>query len=86
MRSSPLVAFIATLVSMGVTFSLFHGLILWLNLPDLVALLMFALPLVAYAAYCTQNSPRQVLRSATRIYASFATVVLASASLVYLIG
>ena len=71
---------------MGVAFSFLHSLILWLNLPDLVALLMFAIPLVAYTAYCTQNSRRQALRSAIRIYASFAAVVLASAGLVYLIG
>ena len=71
---------------MGVAFSLLHGLIIWLNLPDLAALLMFALPLVAYIAYCTQNSRRQALLSAIRIYTSFAGVVLASTGLVYLIG
>ncbi len=71
---------------MGVAFSFLHALILWLNLPDLAALLMFALPIVAYIAYCTQNSRRQALHSAIRIYATFAAVVLASTGLVYLIG
>ena len=86
MRPGPLSAFIATLISMGLAFSFLHGLILWLNLPDLAALLMFALPVVAYIAYCTQNSRRQALLSAIRIYTSFAAVVLACAGLVYLIG
>jgi len=71
---------------MGVAFSFLHGLVLWLNLPDLVALLMFAIPVVAYIAYSTQNSQRLALGSAIRIYSSFTGVLLAAAGLVYLIG
>jgi len=86
LRSNPLLAYVAILISMGVAFTLLHGLISWLNLSDLIALLIFAIPIAAYTAYCTHNSPRRALHSAIWIYGSFAGVVLASASLVYLIG
>ena len=86
MRSNPVVTFIATLVSMGVAFSFLHVVILYLNLPDLLALLIFAIPVVVYIGYCTRPTRRQALHSAIAIYVSFAGVVLACAGLVYLIG
>ena len=79
-------SYIATLAFFGVAFSLLHAAILWLQLPDLAALLLFAIPVIAYLAYCTQDSRAAMLRSALRIYASFAVVVLSAGGLVYLIG
>ena len=81
-----LLSFAATLIFFGVAFSLLHAVSLWLQLPDLAALLLFALPVVAYIAYCTQHSRAAMLRSALRIYASFAAVVLCAGGLVYVIG
>ena len=86
MRSNPAVTFIATLVSMGVVFSFLHVVILYLTLPDLLALLIFAIPVVAYIGYCTRHTRWQALHSAIAIYISFAGVVLACTGLVYLIG
>ena len=71
---------------MGVAFSLLHGILLWLDVPDLAALLIFAIPIAGYIAYCTHNTRRQAFHSAILIYTSFAAVVLASGGLVYLIG
>jgi len=82
----PILSFIATLVFFGVAFSLLHVSILWLGLPDLAALLLFAVPVVGYIAYCTQPDQAAMLRSAARIYTSFAAVVLSAAGLVYVIG
>ncbi len=65
---------------------LLHLVILWLGFSDLVALLMFALPIVAYISYCTQDSSRQVILSTLRIYGTFSSILIASAGLVYLIG
>jgi len=82
----PVVSYLATLGILGVAFLLLHGLILLLDLPDLAALLLFALPVSAYIAYCTQPSRAALLRFTLRIYVVFATTVLASAALVYYIG
>ena len=82
----PIVSFAVTLGILGVTFALIHWVALWLGLPDLVSLLLFAIPIVAYIAYCTQESRALWLRSALTMYSSFAGVVLAAAGLVYLIG
>lgn len=71
---------------MGVAFSFLHVVILYLNLSDLLALLIFAIPVVIYIGYCTRRTRRQALRSAIGIYFSFASVVLACTGLVYLIG
>ncbi len=79
-------SFIATLIFFGVAFSILHVTILWLRLPDLAALLLFAAPLIGYIAYCTQDTRAAMLLSATRIYVSFAIVVLSAGGLVYLIG
>ena len=79
-------SFIATLVCLGVAFSLLHVVILWLQLPDVMALLLFAIPIVLYIAYCTGTTRAQTLRSALTIYLGFSGVVLAAAGLVYLIG
>lgn len=83
---NPLASFFATLGFFGVAFPLLHVTVLWLRLPDLAALLLFALPVTAYVAYCSQNSRAVMLRSAARIYVSFALVVLSAGALVYLIG
>jgi ABC-type bacteriocin/lantibiotic exporter with double-glycine peptidase domain len=82
----PIASFIATLAFFAVAFSLLHVTILWLRLPDLAALLLLAIPVIAYLAYCTQQTRPAMLRSAIRIYASFTAVVLSAGGLVYLIG
>lgn len=76
----------ATLLFFGVAFSVLHLAVLWLWLPDLAALLLFAIPVVAYLAYCTHQTRAAMLRAAIHIYASFAVVVLSAGGLVYLIG
>ncbi len=81
-----ILSYFATLGFFGVAFSLLHLAILWLGLPDLAALLLFAVPVIAYLAYCTQESRAAMLHSAVRIYTSFAAVVLCAGALVYLIG
>ena len=63
-----------------------HWLILALGLPDLVALLLFAIPVAAYIAYCSYESRAEIIAFALRIYASFAGVVVVSAAIVYYIG
>jgi hypothetical protein len=65
-----------------VAFSVLHHLILWLRLPDLAALMVLALPIVFYIAYCTVDSRSAILRASIRIYLPFAGVVLTSAALV----
>ena len=60
-------------------------LILWLNLPDLAALLLFALPVAAYVAWCSVDTRAAQLRFAMQIYLVFAAVTLASAAIVYVI-
>ena len=79
-------SYLATLVFFGVAFSLLHTAILWLRLPDLAALLLFAIPVVSYIAYCTEPSRARALRAGLKIYLSFAGVTLAAGGLVYLIG
>lgn len=78
--------FTTTLVVMGVVMLLLHLAFVWLGVSDLVALLVFALPIVVYISYCTHESRKQVIHSALRIYGTFASVLIASAGLVYLIG
>ena len=83
---NPVLSFTATLIFFGMAFSLLHAAIVWLGLPDLAALLLFAIPVVAYLAYCTQSSTAAMVNSAVRVYLSFAAVTLSAAGLVYLIG
>jgi len=73
-------------VLLGAAFALIHHAALWLQLPDLVALLLFALPVVAYIAYCTCDTRADMRRAALRIYLSFASVVIAASALVLYIG
>ena len=82
----PVLSFIAALASLGAAFSSIHLLSLWLNLPDLLALLLFAIPMVCYLAYTLFESRADMLHAAAVYYLSFAGVVLASAGLVYFIG
>ena len=82
---TPILSFIATLGLLGVAFAFVHVLSWWLNLPDLISLLLFALPISAYCAYCTRENPQQMLNTGLRIYLVFASVVLAAAGLVFLI-
>lgn len=82
----PILNFLATFLLMGVAFILLHLLIVWLGVSDLVALLLFALPVSAYASYCTHRRRADQVRAALQIYASFSLVVLAAAGLVYVIG
>ena len=82
---SSIFSFTATLILLGVVFILLHLVIVWLGVSDLVALLVFALPIAGYISYCTHETRTRVLTSTLRIYLSFAFVVVASAGLVYLI-
>ncbi len=82
---TPILSFIATLGLLGVAITLVHALSWWLNLPDLLALLLFALPISAYCAFCTEETHRQMLGAAVRIYLVFTSVVLAAAGLVFVI-
>ncbi len=82
----PILSFVAALVSLGAAFSLIHLLSLWLDLPDLLALLLFAIPVVFYIAYTMFESRAEMLRAAATYYVGFAGVVLATAGLVYFIG
>jgi len=75
----------ATLALFGVVFTILHWLILWLGLKDLAALLVFALPVSGYVAYCTHESRIAMLAAAARIYLSFSLVVLFAGLLAYLI-
>ena len=81
----PILSYLATLACFGVAFSVLHLAILWLGLPDLAALLLFAIPVVAYAAYCTQPTRSAMIRAAVKMYLSFAAVTLTAGGLVYLI-
>jgi hypothetical protein len=83
---NPVVSFVATLAFFGVAFSLLHAVILWLQLPDLAALLLLAIPVVAYIAYCTEPTRVDMTRAALKFYLGFASVTLAAGGLVYLIG
>lgn len=83
---NPVVSFVVTLVILGLAESVIHLLSLWLELPDIVALLLMALPLVLFISYCSHESRAQIIRAAIRIYAGFAAVVIASAAIVYFIG
>ena len=71
---------------MGVVASLIHLLLVWLGATDVVALLVYAAPIVVYISYCTRESRGEIIGSALRIYGSFAMVIVAAAGLVYLIG
>ncbi len=81
----PVLSFIAALAGFAAAFSVVHWVSFKLALPDLVALLLFALPIVAYIAYCTHDRRQQMLRAGGVIYTGFAATVLACAGLVYLI-
>ena len=83
---SSIFSFAATLILLGAVFILLHLVLVWLGVSDLVALLVFALPIAGYISYCTNESRNKVIASVLRIYLSFASVVVASAALVYLIG
>ena len=82
---APVLSLFATLTVMGVVFTLLHWLILWLNLPDLAALLLFALPVAAYIAWCIADSRRAQVRLALQTYLTFSSVTIASAAIVYFI-
>ena len=77
---------LTTLILLGVVFYLLHLIIVWLGVADIVALLLFAVPIVAYISYCTQQSRSAIVGSAVRIYCAFAAVALPAVGLVYVIG
>ena len=81
----PLLSLLAALVLLGAAFTSIHLLSLRLNLPDLVALLLFAIPVVFYIAYTSFDSRGKILRAAAVYYFAFAGVVLAAAGLVFII-
>jgi len=82
----PVVSFAATLILLGATFLLLHLVGVWAGVIDVVALLLFAIPITGFIAYCTHQSQTQMLRSALQIYGSFCAVVVSAVGLVYLIG
>ena len=82
----PILSFTATLGILGVAFSIIHIAGFVFELPDLLVLLLFAIPLTIYIAYCTHDTRARMQRAALRLYAGFASVVLASAAIVYFIG
>ena len=82
----PVVSLIATLGLLGVVFSLMHLLFFYLRVPDLVALLLFGVPVTCYISYCTEDSKENIISSALTIYFYFASVLLGAAGLVYFIG
>jgi hypothetical protein len=82
----PILSFIATLVVLGVAFSLLHWLILALGLSDLAALMLFAVPIAGYLSYATQETMEARIRFAVRIYLVFAAVTLSAAGIVWYIG
>jgi len=81
-----LLSLVTTLALMGVVAAFLHLVIIWLELPDLAALLLYAAPIVVYISYCTHQTSAEIFASAIRIYGSFAAVTIASAGLVFLIG
>lgn len=83
---APIITFIAILGMLGVAFFLLHLIISFLGLSDLVALLLFAAPVTAVLAYCTEESKQKMITTALKIYGSFVSVVLCAAALVYYIG
>lgn len=83
---NPILSFAATLACFGVAFSFIHLAVVWLGLPDLAGLLLLAVPVVAYIAYCTEPTRAAMIHAAMRIYLSFAVVTLSAGGLVYLIG
>ncbi len=82
---SPALSFVATVALLGVALTLIHWLGLWLALPDLVVLLLFALPLSFYFAYCTEPDRKRMLSAGLRHFLVFGSVVLACAALVMFI-
>jgi len=79
-------SFLAVVGLTSLAFVVTHYLILFLGLNDLTGLILLALPLVAVIAYTTNETLRDMLRSALLIYAWFVSVVLAAAALVWFIG
>ena len=82
----PILSLLTTLFLLGVVFIFLHLVIVWSGVADIVALLLLAIPVVGYIAYCTQASRAVMVESAVRIYCGFAAVVLAAVGLVYVIG
>ena len=82
----PALSFVATLLVLGFALTLLHWLSLWLALPDIVALLLFALPLSFYFAYCVEPTRARMLRVGLRHYLIFTSVVLACAGIVQVIA
>ena len=71
---------------MGVVALSLHLAMVWLELPDLAALLLYAAPIVVYISYYTHESRVEIFACAIRIYGSFAALIAASVELVFLIG
>ena len=81
-----ILSLLTTLILLGVVFIFLHLIIVWSGVADIVALLLLAIPVVGYIAYCTHASRAVMVRSAVHIYCGFAAVVLAAVGLVYVIG
>ena len=71
---------------MAAAFVGLHYLILLFKFSDAMALILFAMPVVAIIAYSTHETSREMLRSAILIYTCFVSVILAASGLVWFIG
>ena len=82
----PIISFLITLGLMALAFVGLHYLILFFKLSDVTALILLALPVVVLIAYSTNETPREIMRSAIMVYACFISVILAASGLVWFIG
>jgi hypothetical protein len=78
-------SFFAIIGLVAIAFVALHHLILLLGLPELVALILLAMPVIIVIAYTTNETPTQMYRSAISIFAWFVAVVLGSSALVWFI-
>ena len=81
-----IISFLITLGLMAAAFVVLHHLILFFNFSDVMALILFALPVVAIIAYSTHETSCEMLRSAILIYTCFVSVILSASGLVWFIG
>jgi hypothetical protein len=80
---------VSFLITIGLTAAAFvglHYLILSFKFSDAMALILFAMPVVAIIAYSTHETPREILRSAISIYTCFISIILAASGIVWFIG
>ncbi len=79
-------SFIVTLCLLTAIYVVLHYVFLFLKLNDLLALILFALPLCFYIAYATHDNRHDMIRAGASIFGWFVFVVCASAGLVLFIS